>query len=294
VSPAPIRRIGDRDRRPELALAGTFDSPLDAHLHTLLSPDSKVPLDVYPALAIALGMPRIALTDHLDFDPREVGATLAPHQQRVETVEALRREFGDRLEILLGVEISYERQYEAEIREHLRTNQYDLTIGSVHPGIDSPFKRSLAANWAGHDVHDTAPYFAEVQAGIESGLFDIVGHMDYVRKYVYPFIDTPAFEAAPDLYEPVLKALIETGTALEINTSGWRQRTGVPYPLPQAVRRYRELGGEYIVTGSDAHQPDWFAMNFDRARELLLDAGFEELATKRWKSAGEQWPIPTR
>jgi histidinol-phosphatase (PHP family) len=239
-------------------------------------------------------MPRIALTDHLDFDPREVGATLAPHQQRVETVEALRREFGDRVEILLGVEISYERQYEAEIREHLRTNQYDLTIGSVHPGIDSPFKRSLAANWAGHDAHDTAPYFGEVQAGIESGLFDIVGHMDYVRKYVYPHIDTPAFEAAPDLYEPVLKALIETGTALEINTSGWRQRTGIPYPLPQAVRRYRELGGEYVVTGSDAHQPDWFAMNFDRARELLLDAGFEELATKRWKSAGEQWPIPTR
>ena len=90
MSPAPLRRIGDRDRRPELALAGTFDSPLDVHLHTLLSPDSKVPLDVYPALAIALGMPRIALTDHLDFDPREVGATLAPHQKRVETVEALR------------------------------------------------------------------------------------------------------------------------------------------------------------------------------------------------------------
>lgn len=77
MSPAPIRRIGDRDRRPEPALAGTL-TPLDVHLHTLLSPDSEVPLDVYPALAIALGMPRIALTDHLDFDPREVGATLAP------------------------------------------------------------------------------------------------------------------------------------------------------------------------------------------------------------------------
>jgi histidinol-phosphatase (PHP family) len=239
-------------------------------------------------------MPRIALTDHLDFDPREIGATLAPHHQRVEAVEGLRREFGDRLEILLGVEISYEVQYETEIRDHLRTNHYDLTIGSVHPGIDSPFKRSRAASWAGHDVHDMAPYFAEVQAGIESGLFDIVGHMDYVRKYVYPHIDTAAFEAAPDLYEPVLRALIETGTALEINSSGWRQRTGLPYPLPQAVHRYRELGGEYIVTGSDAHQPDWFAMNFDRARALLLEAGFDELATKRWKSAGEQWPIPTR
>jgi len=294
VSTRPIRRIGDRDRRPDLAINGKLELDLDVHLHTLLSPDSDVPLEVYPALAIALGMKRIAITDHLDFDPRELGATMTPHQVRVDATNKLRKEFGDQLEILLGVEISYERQYEGAIREHLRDHHYDLTIGSVHPGGDSPFKRSLAATWEGSTAHDTKPYFDEVLAGVESGLFDIAGHMDYVRKYVHPYIDTASFESAPELYEPVLKALIETGTALEINTSGWRQRTGIPYPLPQAVRRYRELGGEYIVTGSDAHQPDWFAMNFGRARELLLDAGFEELATKRWKTAGETWPIPPR
>ena len=59
------------ERQKNLAINGTFDLPLDVHLHTLLSPDSVVPVDVYPALAIALGMPRIAITDHLDFDPRE-------------------------------------------------------------------------------------------------------------------------------------------------------------------------------------------------------------------------------
>lgn len=292
MSPAPIRRIGDRDRRPELALSGKLELPLDVHMHTLLSPDSEVPLEVYPALAIALGMQRIALTDHLDFDPREPGATLAPHRRRVEAVAALRAKFGDRLEILLGVEISYERRYEAAIREHLRDNAYDLAIGSVHPGLDSEFRRAVAPTWEGHDVMEMRPYFDEVQAAAQSGLFDIIGHMDYVRKYVHPYIDTPAFESRPELYEPVLRALIESGTALEINTSGWRQRTGIPYPLPQAVHRYREMGGEYIVTGSDAHQPDWFALNFDRARALLLEAGFDELATRRWRKAGEQWQIP--
>jgi histidinol-phosphatase (PHP family) len=284
------------DERPKrLALSGAFDLPLDVHLHTLLSPDSSVPVDVYPALAIALGMPRIAITDHLDFDPREPGTTLAPHERRVEVIKDLRRRFGDKIDILLGVEITYERAYEDEIREHLKRYQYDLTIGSVHPGIDSPFKRSRTAVFAGSDANVTAPYFDEVLGAAESGLFDIIGHADYVRKYVFPHIATDRFEAAPELYEPFLNALVKTGTALEINSSGWRQRTGVCYPLPQAVARYKELGGKYIVTGSDAHEPDWFALNFDRARELLLENGFDELATKRWKSAGEHWPItPTK
>ena len=284
------------DERPKgLALSGTFDLPLDVHLHTLLSPDSSVPVDVYPALAIALGMPRIAITDHLDFDPREPGTTLAPHERRVEVIEDLRRRFGDKIEILLGVEITYERAYESDIREHLKRHQYDLTIGSVHPGIDSPFKRSRTEVFAGSDANVTAPYFDEVLGAVESGLFDILGHADYVRKYVFPHITTDRFEAAPELYEPFLQALVKTGTALEINSSGWRQRTGVCYPLPQAVARYKELGGKYIVTGSDAHEPDWFALNFDRARDLLLETGFDELATKRWKSAGEHWPVtPTK
>ena len=250
---------------------------------------------MYPALAIALGMPRIAITDHLDFDPREPGTTLAPHERRVEVIEDLRRRFSDKIEILLGVEITYERAYESDIREHLKRHQYDLTIGSVHPGIDSPFKRSRTEVFAGSDANVTAPYFDEVLGAVESGLFDILGHADYVRKYVFPHITTDRFEAAPELYEPFLQALVKTGTALEINSSGWRQRTGVCYPLPQAVARYKELGGKYIVTGSDAHEPDWFALNFDRARDLLLETGFDELATKRWKSAGEHWPVtPTK
>ena len=91
--------MSTNERQKNLAINGTFDLPLDVHLHTLLSPDSAVPVDVYPALAIALGMPRIAITDHLDFDPREPGATLAPHQRRVEVVNELRRKFGDRLDL---------------------------------------------------------------------------------------------------------------------------------------------------------------------------------------------------
>ena len=50
---------------------GARDLPLDAHLHTDQSPDSSVPIDVYAALAVERGIPEIAITDHVDFDPRD-------------------------------------------------------------------------------------------------------------------------------------------------------------------------------------------------------------------------------
>ena len=49
------------------------DLPLDAHLHTNLSPDSDVPIDVYCALAVERGIREIAITDHVDFDAARVG-----------------------------------------------------------------------------------------------------------------------------------------------------------------------------------------------------------------------------
>ena len=43
--------------------------PLDAHLHTDLSPDSDVPIDAYAAAALERGIDEIAITDHVDFEP---------------------------------------------------------------------------------------------------------------------------------------------------------------------------------------------------------------------------------
>ena len=45
------------------------DLPLDAHLHTDLSPDSDVPIDAFAEQAVERGIPEIAITDHVDFEP---------------------------------------------------------------------------------------------------------------------------------------------------------------------------------------------------------------------------------
>jgi histidinol-phosphatase (PHP family) len=87
--------------------------------------------------------------------------------------------------------------------------------------------------------------------------------------------------SAPELYEPILRALVETGTALEVNTSGLRQVAGETYPSAAIVARYRELGGERVVVGSDAHRVNAFAWGLADGYDHVRAAGFDALTFRR-------------
>jgi histidinol-phosphatase (PHP family) len=118
-----------------------------------------------------------------------------------------------------------------------------------------------------------------------------------VKKYLVGHVPPAAFAAAPEACEPALRALVETGTGLEVNASGLRQAPRETYPAPWAVARFRELGGEVVTAGSDAHRAHSFAYGLARAYGIAAAAGFEELAIRR--SPGEpramdRVPIPER
>jgi len=124
------------------------DLPLDAHLHTNLSPDSDVPIDVYCASAVERGIPEIAITDHVDFDPRAPAHSFASFATREREVREAAARWADRgLRVHFGVEISFESHREAEIREHLARNPYDFVIGSVHVMPLSPYTGARVAGW---------------------------------------------------------------------------------------------------------------------------------------------------
>ena len=120
-------------------------------------------------------------------------------------------------------------------------------------------------------------------------MFDAIGHLDVVKRYLAPHVTTAQLGAAPELYEPVLSAVVDAGSALEINTSGLRQEAKEIYPPPAMVRRFRELGGERITIGSDAHRADTFAWGLDMGYRVAAEAGFEALAFRR---GGEPVVVP--
>jgi len=74
-------------RRPP---AQAFDVPIDAHLHTDLSPDSGVPMELYAAQAFERRIPEIALTDHLDFLPGEPAYEYADYPRRERMIASSR------------------------------------------------------------------------------------------------------------------------------------------------------------------------------------------------------------
>lgn len=271
-----------------------LDLPLDAHLHTDLSPDSDVPIDVYGALAAARGIAELAITDHVDFERGAPAYDYATFEQRERTV----RDAADRwaphgVTIRFGVELTYDRSWEGEIRDHLARHRYDFTIGSVHDRVDSPYGARRVAAWVGgRSLADiVAPSFDEVIGAARSGLFDSVGHIDVVKRYLWPHVTPDQLAAAPELYEPILLALVDSGTALEINTSGLRHPVQETYPSSAVVARFHELGGRRVTIGTDAHRVHQFSSGLADGYVDAAAAGFGVMTFGR---GGRTVPIPER
>ncbi len=260
------------------------DLPLDAHLHTDLSPDSDVPIDRYAELALERGIAELAITDHVDFEPGAPAYGYATFEQRERTVREAAERWADRgVTIRFGAELTYDRSWEPDIREHLARHRYDFTVGSWHDRPTSPYSPTRVAGWvAGRSLADIVePAFAEVLAAARSGLFDTLGHLDVVKRYLHPYVTAADLAAAPELYEPILHALVESGTALEVNTSGLRHDVGETYPSAAIVARFRQLGGGAVTVGSDAHRAHHFAWALADGYEYVAAAGFEALTFRR-------------
>ncbi len=260
------------------------DLPLDAHVHTDLSHDSTVPIDAYGRLAVERGIAELAITDHVDFAPSAPGYGETTFDQRERIVrEAAERWAEHGVAIRFGVEITWDSNHATEIRDHLASNAYDFVIGSVHIYRGSPYAADNVAAWvSGRSIEEiVAPYFDEVAAGARTGLFDAMGHIDFVKRFLVPHVTTADLAAAPELYEPILTALVESGTTLEINTSGLRTPAEETFPSPAIVARFHGMGGRAVTVGSDAHTADSFAWALADGYESAADAGFSSLAFRR-------------
>ena len=221
---------------------------------------------------------------HLDFDARDPNFKQGEYERRLRVCREVAERWEDRPVIRFGVEITYERRLEEDIRDYLARHAYDYVIGSVHVSerqeLHSP---ASAARWCAGRTHREASawYWDEVEGLVLSGLFDTLGHLDFVKRYLHPHLGPLRYEPHADLYERVLIALVETETALEVNSSGLRQQAREEYPPPSVVGRFRELGGERVVAGSDAHRAESFGFALERAYASIIAAGFDALAFRR-------------
>ena len=291
---SPPSSEGGGQPPPEVADLQSRDLPLDSHLHTDQSPDSLVPIDVYAAQALERGIAELAITDHVDFDARDPAFEFTTFEERERVVRDAAERWGPLgVAIRFGAELTWNTAWEGDVRRHLADHRYDFVIGSVHDWPGSPYRRSGLKSWlAGRSLDEVvAPYYAEVIAAVRSGLFDTIGHLDVVKRYVDPYVTAADLATRPDVLEPVLEALVDSGVALEVNSSGLRHPSRETYPAAATVQRFHELGGRRVTAGSDAHRPEWFAYRLGDAYEIIEAAGFAELAFRRG-GTGLEIPLP--
>jgi histidinol-phosphatase (PHP family) len=268
------------------------DLPLDAHVHTRWSHDSAVEIDDHARRAVELRLAELAITDHVDFSPTAPGFGSSTFAERERAVrDAAERWAEHDLAIRFGAEITWDSAWADDIREHLASNAYDFVIGSVHIYRGSPYSADNVAGWvAGRSLADVvAPYFAEVVAAARSDLFDVIGHMDFVKRFLVPHVTPADLAGAPELYEPLLDALIESGTGLEVNTSGLRSPAEETFPSPEVVARFHEKGGRAITIGSDAHLVDSLAWALQDGYDAAREAGFAAMTFRR---GGDRVAVP--
>ncbi len=256
----------------------------DSHMHTSFSSDSTASMRSMVEAAIALGLKHITFTDHQDFDyPSASGCALFQLDKETyrDVFLDIRERYKNQIEVLWGVELGLMPHLADRISEFLEGELFDFVIGSSHlvHGKDpySPGYFDGISDEVGY-----AMYFktiAENAAAIKT--YDIYGHLDYVVRFGRMKDKSYRVSDYEDDLRAGLKQIIADGKGIEINTRGLSRGLKQFHPHPDLLKLYRELGGEVITIGSDAHRPEEIAGYFALVKEGLLSLGFKYYAYYR-------------
>lgn len=228
------------------------------------------------AQAIQIGLGEVAFTEHLDLQPDDPGYGYYNYERYRREVDENRSRFGGDLAIRMAIEITYQHEYDREIREMIE-NEFDYVLGSVHT-VELEFiylpdyyhKREAEAAYRA--------YYLELLLAARSGYFNCLGHFDLPKRYSYDIYGPVSWRLFLAEIDDILRAAVESGTGLEINASGLRQQAKETYPGVEIIRRYRELGGEIVTVGSDAHTVGQLGFGIREALEVAEAAGFKHIA----------------
>lgn len=223
----------------------------DYHMHSKVSFDSEEePIEIVKA-AEEKGLLEICFTDHFDYNSDKNGHhdlfTIEDYKNAYDDLES------EKVKIRKGVEFGLTSWNQKELDEFLGQYSFDFVLGSVHyVGGTDPYFEDF---WSGITFKEAIDkYMKETLECVKAhNSFDVLGHLTYVCKSSHnPTGKGVPYSEIRDITDEIFKILIEKGKGIEVNTSGV-DRIGDFLPTLEYVKRFRELGGEIITIGSDAH-----------------------------------------
>lgn len=249
---------------------------VDYHMHTPLCGHAVGEPEAYVEQALKVGLSEVGFSDHAPLvsgpDPRYTMKYEEVPQYHA-MMDRIRKKY-PKFTIKVGIEADYIPGLEAKSSEILNAYPYDFVIGSIHFidnwAFDDP-DPSQMVKWKEKDV-DTVyrDYYKLLRRSAESGLFDIMGHVDLVKKFGH----RPAGNLQTEV-EETARTFKKSGVTVEINTSGLRKPVKEIYPSLDVLKVYRKHDVP-ITFSSDSHDPGDVGRDYDKAAELARAAGYTE------------------
>lgn len=247
---------------------------VDYHMHTNLS-DGKNSYLAHIEEARKKDLSEIGFSDHVVLNPVSWRVSPIDYPVMRDNLQKLCAQFSEDVQIRFGLEVDYFPNREAEIKELIEQFPVDYVIGSVHFIDEWNFDsdQSLYGKWTNDELYNM--YFERLQQAAKSRLFDIIGHLDLIKK----FKCKPEHDQS-NLYESTLKILKEADVAIELNTSGLDRPCGEFFPS-RCILEKAFYYGLPITLGSDAHKASQVGRHFDLAIDLLKSVGYQKLSRFR-------------
>ncbi len=249
---------------------------IDYHIHTDISPDCKVPMRRMAQAAREAGIREVGFAEHIDLDlPEEVELNFSDidFKAYAAAIDETRRDFPD-LTVRCGIEAGLGVETNERMAALLEGFECDFVIGSQHIVFGSdPYYQS---SWEKHTQREM--YDEYMRVSLETvkacGFFDVLGHLGYIAKFCPHEDKLMRYSDYSDAVDALLRALVERGKGLEVNTNGLYM---TPSTMPETaiVKRYHELGGEIVTIGSDAHYESVVGHAVTETLEALKSIGFK-------------------
>jgi histidinol-phosphatase (PHP family) len=234
--------------------------------------------------AVRCGLEQICFTEHQDFDyppSHELTADffLVDTDAYLQELLRLRQRYAGQIRLGFGIELGLQTHLTKELTDYVHSHTFDFIIGSSHVcNRQDPYYPEFFEGRSEEAAY--REYFTDILENIKCFQeFDVYGHLDYVVRYGPSQDREYTYEKYRDILDAILELLLASGKGLEINTGGLKYGLREPNPCTALLKRYRQLGGEIITVGSDAHVPRYIGYEFAKAAELLKSCGFSHYTT---------------
>lgn len=250
----------------------------DMHTHCERSFDCEVPFSVMCDSAVERNVKVLALTDHCD---------LNTDSDELEVIENIRLSIADAtgqrekhrntLGVIRGIELGQPLHNKELAEKIVEIDELDFILCSLHEIRDKQDFYYLDYNK--EDVPSLLNrYFDEITEIVKWNRFDSLAHLTYPIRYICGEygIKLNLLDYKGKIDE-ILSVLAKNGKALEVNSSGLGMKIRETLPPEWIIRRFRELGGQYITVGSDSHIAQNIGFRINEVFELIKKCGFDSV-----------------